>query len=91
MLINDNKICFKLNMNKFARFSEEFLASILSISIERLHKIGTLLRNSGEIMTYENENLREYKLEDVYIILTKYTKNGQIEALNQFKNEFFHA
>ena len=91
MLINYNKICFKFNMNKYARFSEDFLASILSISKERLHKTATLLRNSGEIMFYGDNESREYRLEDVYVLLTKHTKNPQIKALNQFKNEFFHA
>ena len=87
----EGQINFKLNMTKNNLFSEEFLASALSISILSLHKTTTLLVNKGEIMVYGKEDLREYKIEDVYVILTKYSNKEQVKVLDQFKKEFFHG
>ncbi len=86
----EKEINFRPHMTKNNTFTEKFLASVLSISPYSLHKTGTLLHNSGEIMIYGKENAREYRLEDAYVLLTKYTKKEQIKALKQFKKEFFH-
>ena len=84
------KINFKSHMNKDFRFSEEFLANVLCISKLRLHKTTTLLSNNGEIMIYGDDESREYKLEDAYIILTSHKKKEHVKVLEQFKEEFFH-
>jgi hypothetical protein len=86
----DRKINFKFHMNRHDRFSEEFLADILCVSRLRLHKTTTLLCNTGEIMIYGSEDSREFKLEDVYIILTRHKKKHQVNVLEQFKKEFFN-
>lgn len=85
----NNKFTFKENITKGQMFSENFLASVLSVSLRNLRKTASLLRNEGEIMIYGDEYEREFKLEDVYIILTKYTKKEQVKVLEQFKMEFF--
>lgn len=85
----NQSFCFKANLNKDHRFTENFLAGVLAISPFNLHKTTTMLSNSGEIMIYGKENAREYRIEDAYIILTRYRKKHQVDALNQFKKEFF--
>lgn len=85
-----NNFDFKSNMTRNKTFTEKFLAKILSLSSKKIQKITTLLKNTGEIMIYGEENSREYKLEDVYVILTKCSKKEKIKVLNQFKKEFFH-
>ena len=87
----ETQINFKSHMTKNNTFYENFLAHVLSVPVERLHKTSNLLVDTGEIMVYGDEFSREYKLEDAYIILTRFKKKEHVKILEQFKKEFFHG